>query len=51
MSNYACPIALLYSDISAGQVTAASSDPADVIPQSNMVLIIVPAFAHRPILE
>ena len=33
-----------------GLVSAASSDAADVIPQSDMVLIIVPAFAHRPIL-
>lgn len=33
-----------------GSVSAASADPAAVIPQADLILIIVPAFAHRPIL-
>ncbi len=32
-------------------VHTVSTNPADVIPQSNLILIIVPAFAHKPILE
>lgn len=34
-----------------GHVHTASTNPANVIPQANLILIIVPAFAHRPILE
>lgn len=34
-----------------GTVHTASTNPADVIPQANLILIIVPAFAHKPILE
>lgn len=34
-----------------GKVTTASTNPADVIPTADIILIIVPAFAHRPILE
>lgn len=37
-------------DTYTGSVTAASSNPAEVIPQADFILIIVPAFAHRPIL-
>lgn len=32
------------------RVASATSDPAAVIPESDVILIIVPAFAHRPIL-
>jgi hypothetical protein len=41
---------LLLGRAAAGKVSAVSAEPADVIPQSDMVLIIVPAFAHKPIL-
>ncbi len=34
-----------------GKPERISSDPGEVIPGSDMVLLIVPAFAHRPILE
>lgn len=33
-----------------GKVAAASCNPADVVPAADLILIIVPAFAHRPIL-
>jgi opine dehydrogenase len=34
-----------------GTIDAVSNDPASVIPGSDIVLVLAPAFAHRPILE
>jgi hypothetical protein len=35
----------------ASRVVAVSSHPADVIPRADLVVLVLPAFSHRPVLE